>query len=278
MTETVLVNDQFLQANAAAIASQDRGFLLGDGVFTTIKYEPPVLLFFQQHYQRLLATAARFHLLLEKDAETLEHLCHQVIMQNQYKKRVCAVRITLSRGATGGRGLAIAPNTTTATLIISATLCQQRKNALRLSVATIRRHSTMLTAHYKTLNYLDAIMSRHDAIAAGFDDALLLNENDLCICTTTANVFAVMGRQIMTPALKCGVLPGIMRAAVMQRAKTAGFSVLETELPLKLLQQADEVFITNSLIGVLSVSHIDQQAFPVRQGITQRLQSLMTSR
>lgn len=255
----IFINDQFLTDEEATISPQDRGFLLGDGIFTTLKYAEKKLQFFEAHYQRLSNSAKIFGLLIKHSCRQLEAACYQLITKNQLQNQSCALRISLSRGQ-GVRGLAI-PLKNSSTLVITASPYHPQISAKRLQIATIQCHSSAPTSQHKTLNYFDRIMARQSALDAGFDDALILNQNKFCVGATAANLFVIRQKTLLTPALDCGVLAGIIRAEIINHAQHINLQVLETELSVNAILTADSVFLTNSLIGIQPVKQIEQQHF-----------------
>lgn len=271
----IFVNDQFISSDGAAISAQDRGFLLGDGIFTTIRYSPPNLQYFKQHYQRLSNSADTFLLPLHYNCQQLQAICQQLIKENKLENKTCALRITLSRGISE-RGLDV-PDKTHPTLLINIAPHQPDYSSKRLQVASIRRHSSAPSSHHKTLNYLDNIMARKAATNAGFDDAILLNEHGHCTGTTSANLFLVKQAMVITPALQSGVLPGIMRHQIIKRCKQLKITVSETELfsENNLWNNIDAVFITNSLSGIQIIKQIEHHQFPEQSRIITALQEPM---
>lgn len=255
----IFVNDQFLSDKEAFVSAKDRGFLLGDGVFTTLKYSDGQFWFFNEHFKRLVDSAQRFCFLLNDSCEALEAICHELIARNQLQAKTCAVRITLSRGVSE-RGLSLKPDLIP-TLVVTAFPYEASHTFYRLQQAVERRHSTMLTSRYKTLNYLDAIMAKNTAIKAGFDDAIFLNENNHCIGTTTANIFLLKKTIIKTPSLDCGALAGVMRGQVISQCRNSGYEVHESSITWQELLNADAVFLTSSLIDMQSVERIESQTF-----------------
>ena len=105
-----------------------------------------------------------------------------------------------------------------------------------------RRNERSPLAGLKSLNYLDAVLARREAAAAGADDAILLNTRDRVAEATAANVFCVLAGELVTPPLADGVLPGIMRACVMEATPVTERSIGAGELA-----SAREIFLTSSL-------------------------------
>ena len=128
----------------------------------------------------------------------------------------------------------------------------------------------------KSFNYLDNIAARMEARALGADEALILNHAGAVCSTSTANIFLVKKGRLLTPALDEGVLDGITRRAVLDLWKGDGGVVREQRVALPLLERADEIFITNTLMELMPVAEIDGRRFgrAVPGKITARLAGL----
>ncbi|MGH8019232.1 MAG: aminotransferase class IV, partial [Opitutaceae bacterium] len=111
----------------------------------------------------------------------------------------------------------------------------------------------------KTLNYLDCLVAKRAAQAAGCDEALFVDSGGRVLEGSTSNVFVVKDGAVLTPALDQGILPGIARSRVLQLL--AKENVREGVVPTPLLFEADEVFVTNSLLGVMPVARIDERGY-----------------
>ncbi|MBV9511489.1 MAG: aminotransferase class IV [Caulobacteraceae bacterium] len=227
--------------------SQDRGFLLGDGLFETILAEDGRLAHFEAHAARM-ARGCGVLGLPAPDAESLRIAAVQALAAAQLARARAAVRLTWTAGS-GGRGLD-RPEPLVPALFAAAAASPKPSGPASLALTSVRRNPSSPTARLKTLAYLDNVAARREALAAGADEALMLNVAGKVACAAAANVFWILEGRVFTPALDCGVLDGIMRAEVIRRAEGLGIEVVETHAELDALVAAEAVFITNSLIGV----------------------------
>ena len=130
---------------------------------------------------------------------------------------------------------------------------------MRVIVAqSTRRNARSPLSQIKNTNYLDAILARQEADSAGCDDAVMLNTSDAVAEATGANIFCVIGGEIVTPALSDGALPGIIRACIIETE-----AVVERTLGVDDLYRAEEIFLTSSL-SVRPVIEIDGRAVGVK--------------
>ena len=126
-------------------------------------------------------------------------------------------------------------------------------------VSEIRQNSMSPLSRVKSANYLINILARLHARIAGADEALLLNEHGHVCEGSISNVFMISNNTLITPLESCGVLPGITREAVLDMACKLGISTVEREIDLRELLEADEAFITNSLIEIMPLTVINNR-------------------
>ncbi|MCK5430302.1 MAG: aminotransferase class IV, partial [Anaerolineales bacterium] len=127
----------------------------------------------------------------------------------------------------------------------------------RAVVSQIRHNSTSPLAQIKSANYLDMILARSVAKNAGVDEALLLNEQGYVAEGSTSNVFIVSAGKVVTPSLDSGILQGVTREAVLECASSLVIKVEERPVKPEELYQADEAFISNSLIEIMPLVEVD---------------------
>jgi branched-chain amino acid aminotransferase len=128
-----------------------------------------------------------------------------------------------------------------------------------VTVATIRNHVEALNPQLKTLNYLNNILAKIEAINAGVNEAILLNAQGYVTECTGENIFYVKGKSIVTPPPYVGILKGITRQTVMELAENAGYQVTEEVFTRHDLYTADEVFLTGTAAEIIPVSKIDNR-------------------
>ena len=235
-----------------AIDPTDRGLLLGDGLFETLlaldgKVQRPLV-----HLARMGLGCAALGLPAPDQDEALTVMADALSTSGLTHGRA-AVRLNWTAGS-GGRGLN-RPLTLEPRLWATAAVSLKPERPARLMLASVRRNATSVTAHHKTLAYLDNVMARRDALAVGADEAVMLNQDGDLACAAASNLFWIEGTQLLTPDLSCGVLAGTERARVLAAAAEAGIEARPVQASAEALQKADGIFLTNSLNGLWSVSH-----------------------
>ncbi len=127
-----------------------------------------------------------------------------------------------------------------------------------MRIASARRNERALSTRIKTTSYAESILALREAHDSGFDDTIFLNTYDFVAEASAANVFVCLNKVIVTPAVTQGILPGITREVVLQLAKNTGFSATEREVHDEELINADEVFLTSSLRGLVPVVKVGE--------------------
>lgn len=230
------------------IPLDDRGLLLGDGLFETLLARDGTLVLFEAHLARLTAGCRTLGLPAPEAAE-VRRLCEGAAAG---LAGPVAVRLTLTAGS-GGRGLD-RPASPAPRLFATAAPAPRPRGPAGLVTASVRRNEGSPAARLKTLAYLDNVLARREA---GADEALMLNNAGEVACAAAANLFWLEGERLCTPALECGVLDGIMRGEVMARAAAMGVKTVQVRAPRAALADARGLFLTSSLIGVRPVARLD---------------------
>ena len=252
-------NERFVDEEAVHISPFDRGLLYGDGLFETIKIADGRIHFLDEHLARLLESCRALSI-AGAEAHDFRKVIERLVDENNLDGGGCA-KILVTRGTHTGDLTLFKP---TAPSVIASVLPYRLPekiaggDGLRLMICDRPRQNEKGSLwRHKSLNYLLYLQVRDEAVRAGYDDGILLNQNgDICE-SSTANVFALSGERISTPALDCGILPGIVRAEIIKLLARHGTPVAETRMRPRELRSADEIFLTNSLIEVAPISAID---------------------
>lgn len=247
-------------AAAARISPVCDGFLLGHALFDTSKVKEGRPVFWTEHLARLRRSAGALGLKV-KDEAGLEARCRRVIEANRL--RTGSLKVVLYRDGAETRELIVTRD--------FAYPAETYRRGFRLLTQRDARVPGRGPAH-KTTNYLMNHLARESARAAGADDVLFVDPDEQVLETGGSNVFAVIGGEVLTPPLASGILPGTVRGLVLTYWAAKG--AREHTLSRKLLEAADEVFVTNALLGVMPVASIDGVSFPVdRAPVTEALRA-----
>ena len=240
-----------------SVPINDRGLLLADGLFETLLWRAGALLDFELHAGRMERGCAILGL-PAPGADLLAEAAMNAVHEAGLFTERAAVRLTWTAGS-GGRGLD-RPALPEPRLIASAAPSFLTPGASALMTSTVRRNDGSPASRIKSLAYLDNVLARREARAAGADEALMLNTRGQIACAAAANIFWFRGERLCTPALSCGVLDGVVRGRVLAEAQSLGIETAEVEAEPGALGDATGLFLTNSLIGVRRVSALDGRA------------------
>lgn len=261
-------NGKYQADEESHIAITDRGYTLGDGLFETLPIIAGNIIALKAHLTRLSHSAKKIALLLPDfllNYDKVEIILKKLMALNHYHSHLTlAIRITISRASTK-RGLAfttdpVTPYQTNTLITITPYTINHKPKRLHLDDDAIRYSNSCLTTH-KTLSYLPNILLQHQAQLLGFDDGIYINEYKHICATSCANIFLLINGKILTPTISSGILAGITRALLIQLLKEKQQIILETEISKRQLLNADAVFITNSLHGIMPVSAVDNRQF-----------------
>ena len=268
----IWLNDRLIAVDNAHISPLDRGFTLGDGLFETMRVRSGQVLRLESHLARLRRGAAVIGLSLSWTDTELEEAITQTLFANELQDAF--VRLTVSRGVPSVRGL-LPDSNASPTLVIQCGEFDGYPAALyergmRVVTSSVRRSEFSPLANVKSLNYLDQILARQEAAAKGADDALMLNTAGNVACASAANIFFVKDDTLITPRLSDGALPGTMRAYVLDElAQQHGLVVIERSISLTEIDEMDEAFLTNALMGLMPLVSVNDRA--INAGVAGKL-------
>ena len=260
----VLLDGQLVPAAQAKISALADGFQFGLGAFETIRTRDGRPLLFAAHHARLAASCAALGLEAPPSAEELG---------TRVMRLLAAVRLP----AAAVKIIRFRDFTRTAELITARTLPYSAPDYLRgFRLMTFRQgeRDGRLTGH-KTLNYLENLLARQAAKAAGADEALFVTPAGQVLEGSASSLFIVKDGQAYTPPLSTGILPGIARARVLQLIGPE--RAHEKSLTLDEVRSAQECFITNALMGIMPVCALDDHNFAAHAPETSAVRHLFNN-
>ncbi|MFD0940705.1 aminotransferase class IV [Pedobacter boryungensis] len=252
MSHYILFNDEFFAADHAIIKSSNRGFKFGDGLFESMRMCNGKLQFAEQHADRLRAgmKALKMDGYALLDEYFLRQKTAELLKKNKFNGNV-RFRLTIYRD---GEGL-YTPSINKAGYLLEAIPLEQthyelNKKGLIIDVYDEITKSINKLSNYKTSNALLYVMAGLFQKQHRLDEALILNQHGFLCESTSSNVFVVYQKQIYTPALSEGCVAGVMRSVVLQLAKTNNLPLIEAQISPEILNEAEEVFVTNASGGI----------------------------
>ncbi|MBL7478371.1 aminotransferase class IV [Legionella bononiensis] len=249
----------------------DDRIFLGEGLFETIKVDSSKPCFAALHWQRLSHSARQLGIPFDLSLDDwCEHLIQQIRRDNLYHGGIKAI---LS-GGSAPRGLA--ERGQVSQLIFQTFNYHILNHPIRLISTSWLRDAANPIYQLKTVNYLEAILARRQALTLGADDALFFNQQHFATETTCANLFLIKDNQLITPPQEHGVLPGITRSRIFSLCQEHNISCIEKGVTKVMIEEADAVFISNSLQGIRAVLAVDQVIFEVAHPLIEQLISLLS--
>jgi len=257
----VFLDGQLVDEKDAVISVFDHGLLYGDGIFEGTRIYDGNIAFLKEHIDRLFESAKVLMLNIGMTKEELIQAtvdtCKANGLENGY------IRHVVTRGA-GTLGLNPYLCEKASIIIIAANIKlypqEMYDNGMKIITAgTMRNMPEALNPRVKSLNYLNNIMAKIEAINAGVMECLMLNPQGYVAEASGDNVFAVKGNKLMTPPTWCGALEGITREKVMRLAREQGMDVVETVMTRYEIWTADEVFLTGTAAEVIAVIELDKR-------------------
>ncbi len=257
----IYINGRFVDQRAARISVFDHGLLYGDGVFEGIRAYGGRVFMLEEHVERLYhsarAIALKIPISRRRMCEAVVETCRRNRIRNGY------VRLVVTRGE-GTLGLNPFLCKRAQVVIIAAGIRLYpeelyEKGLKLITVGTLRNVPEAINPKIKSLNYLNNILAKIEALNAGVMEGIMLNVQGYVAEATGDNVFVVKGRRIITPPAWCGALEGITRGVVMQLAPQMGIEAAEDVLTRYDLYNADEVFLTGTAAEIIGVVEIDDR-------------------
>lgn len=256
-----------IQDSDLQLTVSNRSFLYGDGVFETLKIVNNKILFFEDHYFRLMASMRIVRMEIPMTF-TMEYLEEQILKLVEVLaiKDAARVRFTVFRNQ-GGFYL---PNDNSISFVIQASELENIRYKISKIQFEVDLYKDFIVARQllstlKTANKITHVTASIFAKENQLDSALLINETKNVIEAANGNLFMLMGNKLITPPISEGCLNGIMRKQIITLAKQIdSVEVIEAAISPFDLQKADELFITNVIVGIQPITKYRKKEFEVR--------------
>lgn len=258
MPSKVFLNDELIDIEKAGVSVTDSGLLYGAGLFETMRSRNGLVFRLQDHLDRLFLSAAALSIAPSHDKQQIGRAIDQVLEANQLKD--ARLRLTLTNGP-----LAESEDQRKATLLITATEfhpypADYYKTGVLVVLCPFRQNTTDPTCGHKTTSYYPRLLALNVAHQRRAAEALWFTTDNRLAEGCVSNVFLVKESVLYTPPVQTPVLPGIARKAVLQLAGQKSVEAVEKDLSISDLLEADEVFLTNVVMEVLPVVHVEKHA------------------
>ncbi len=255
----IYLNGQLVPKDKAVVSVFDHGFLYGDGIFEGIRIYDGVVFRLDEHLERLYDSAKSILLHIPLEFEEMAKAVLDTVRANQLQNGY--IRLVISRGP-GDLGLDPRSCATPNIIIIADEIQlfppEFYENGLRIvTVATTRNSPNALNPQIKSLNYLNSILVKMEAINAGVLEALTVNAQGYVCEGSGDNVFIVKKGKVYTPPVYLGALDGITRHTIIDICAELNIPLLETPFTRHDVYIADECFLTGTAAELIPVVEVD---------------------
>ncbi|MCI0567513.1 MAG: aminotransferase class IV [Acidobacteria bacterium] len=255
----VWLNGEIVPAAEARVSVFDRGILLGDGVYETLRVHRCKIFRWREHRDRLLNSLAESGIEPAHSPAELEEAITTLVRANQMQE--ARIRLTITRGE-GNPGFDLMPGKGPSTIVAASAWRSipgaRYREGVRAVIASRRQTgSDSLDPALKSISRIHLVLARLEAAREEAQEAILLGSDGKVREGTASNVFVVKEGKLKTPSAQCGILAGVTRAAILELASQRGIPCEEAILAPEELVGADEVFLTNTSWGALPVGLLD---------------------
>jgi branched-chain amino acid aminotransferase len=282
----IWINGKLYEKQDAKISVYDHGLLYGDGVFEGLRSYGGQVFRLDRHLERLWNSAKAILLEIPISRDEMARAVNETLKANGLDDGY--VRLIVTRGA-GSLGLDPHRTADPQVIVITDYITVYPEELYRqgleiITASTLRNHPAALNPRIKSLNYLNNILAKIEAMQAGCMEALMLNQKGEVAECTADNIFLVRGGVLSTPPTDAGVLEGITRDAVIELARGAGLEVREAPITRHDVYIADECFLTGTAVEVIAVVKVDSRPIgsgtpgPITRDLKERFHKLTRSR
>ena len=250
----VYIDGEFYPKDEAKVSVYDHGLLYGDGVYEAIRAYEGLIFKLKEHVDRLYESAKSIKIEIPLTKEEMIGAVLETLRENGLREAYIRIVVTRGKGPMG-----VDPrNCPKPTIIIIAEKREpffgRGEKGITAIITSVRRTPPwVMDPRIKSLNYLNNILARIEAIEAGAEESIMLNDRGFLAEGSTENLFLVKEGKIFTPPLTASILKGITRDVVIRIARELNCEVEERDLTMHELFNADEVFVTGTAAEIVPI-------------------------
>jgi D-alanine transaminase len=256
MPNIAYLNGKWLPLSEAFVSIEDRGFQFGDGVYELIRTYNGKVFHLQEHLKRLYQSLSHVEISFQKSLDQLAKIVQSGVQRSGYREVKIYIQVT--RGA--APRLHSFPKGARPTVVMTfRKLDPVPKKLIENGVSVISVDDIRWDrCHVKSLNLLPNVLAREQALRAGAYEAVFVRDRFVWE-GAGSNIFAVVGKKVMTPPTSPRLLSGITREIVLELGKKLGLKMVEEKISMSVLKRADELFLTGTTVEVLPIVQLDGQ-------------------
>jgi branched-chain amino acid aminotransferase len=261
MAEYIYINGKFFSSNKASIPVTDAGLLYGDGLFETLRSYKGSIFVFDKHLERLFVSLKSLKYNPHFDTSFIKSQTLKLLEVNNLLKKDAYIKIVVTRSAYiekfrfdfWGK-----PNLIIMAKNFSPYPENYYENGITIISSSIMRNAIGNELYkYKLLNYFENIFAKNEAYVNGAQEAIFLTRDKVVLEGAISNIFCVKSSKVFTPPITQNILPGITREIVIEICKQNNLKFSEKRLHYFNLLEADEIFMTNSIMEIIPVRQVD---------------------
>ncbi|MCS1352401.1 aminotransferase class IV [Mechercharimyces sp. CAU 1602] len=256
--EWIWLNGEMVPAQEATVSVMDHGFLYGVGLFETLRLYEGYPFLWRDHLERLQVGLRRLRITSPYQEEEWRQIIAKVSQQNKQADGVIRISVT---GGAEGVGLSVSSYATPTTVVFMRPLPQTDASLYKegkwLQPLSLPRQVPAGTESLKSHNYLNSVLARQEVHDFPQVEGLMLTKEGWLAEGIVSNLFFVKDETVYTPTTDLGILPGVTRHFVLTLAQKIGYSVEEGAYGLSNLADADEIFITNSVVEIVPIAGVE---------------------
>lgn len=249
-------NGEFYRSTDAIFQTTNRSFRYGDGIFETMRCENGKIHLLNYHVQRLKegVSLLQFDRLHMFDESFILSRVEALLKKNDLLESECRIRLAVFRD---GEGL-YTPTTNMPAYLLEASRLDKKINihnqaGLIIDIFPDHRKSVNTLSGLKSSNALLYVLAANYRKKHGLDDVVILNQEGFICESSSSNIFVIYQNNIYTPALTEGCVDGVMRRSIIDFAGETGIEIIEAQINPQILNEAEEVFLTNAVHGMQCV-------------------------
>ena len=261
MSLKVYINGEYFEKDEAKVSVFDHGLLYGDGVFEGIRSYNRLVFKLKEHIDRLYESSQGIMLTIPISKDDMIKAVVSTLKLNQLDNAY--IRLIVTRGV-GDLGLDPRKCKGASIIIITDNIKLYPEKMYKegldiITVPTPRNIPEALNPQIKSLNYLNNILAKIEALNSGYEEALMFTAHGYVAECTGDNIFIIKGNSLITPPAYLGILKGITRACVMDIAKKSGMTVREEVITRHNIFTAGECFLTGTAAEIIPVVAVDKR-------------------
>jgi branched-chain amino acid aminotransferase len=261
LNNLIYINEKLFSDEDAKISVFDHGFLYGDALFETMRSYGERIFRLDSHLERLFSSLKIIKIKHPLNKKELKEAIYMTLKANRLYDAYIRITISRGKGDTGiDPSLCEKPNL----VILTKKYNPISNKSYKAIILDQQKSSKSIVQGIKSTNFLENILAKINVKERRADEGFFFNEENFLTEGIISNVFILYKDSILTPDLKCGILPGITRGVVIELALNMGFKVEEKKIKEQNLFQAEEIFITNSLLEVMPVVRVND--IPIGDG------------